>query len=297
MVSAYLCNMEEVLGSAQLPALPHSAIHLLELTKNEDNGPAEYALPIEADPRLAGQILKFINSTYFGFANEVTSIQLGINLVGIRSIKNFALWTAVFSLIPSMQVGRFDIRLLWQDSLRRARFAQAMSKYQNVAVPNEDLFTAALLQDLAIPILMREFPNEYPKMFEYRVEEGGSLSEIEKEIFGWNHASAGSFVARSWKLPETLCRHIENHTKIDPRWSLSNALVGQFIVSLSALLPDSFSKKWHEREAFCQSFDRINRPRRPLDEFFSLVDKEMEQFAPLLKLNTPGRSLALYLED
>ena len=76
MVSAYLCNMEEVLGSAQLPALPHSAIHLLELTKNEDNGPAEYALPIEADPRLAGQILKFINSTYFGFANEVTSIQL-----------------------------------------------------------------------------------------------------------------------------------------------------------------------------------------------------------------------------
>ena len=104
MVSAYLCNMEEVLGSAQLPALPHSAIHLLELTKNEDNGPAEYALPIEADPRLAGQILKFINSTYFGFANEVTSIQLGINLGGIRSIKNFALWTAVFSLIPSMQV-------------------------------------------------------------------------------------------------------------------------------------------------------------------------------------------------
>ena len=63
MVSAYLCNMEEVLGSAQLPALPHSAIHLLELTKNGDNGPSEYALPIEADPRLAGQILKLINST------------------------------------------------------------------------------------------------------------------------------------------------------------------------------------------------------------------------------------------
>ena len=181
MVSAYLCNMEEVLGSAQLPALPHSAIHLLELTKNEDNGPAEYALPIEADPRLAGQILKFINSTYFGFANEVTSIQLGINLVGIRSIKNFALWTAVFSLIPSMQVGRFDIRLLWQDSLRRALFAQAMSKYLNVDVPNEDLFTAALLQDLAIPILMREFPNEYPKMFEYRVEKEDHCLKLKKK--------------------------------------------------------------------------------------------------------------------
>ena len=297
MASTYLCDMEDVLGTAQLPALPHSAIHLLELTKNDDNGPSEYAAPIEADPGLAGQILKFVNSSYFGFRNEVTSVRLAINLVGIRTIKNFSLWSAVFSLTPGMQVGRFDIRLLWQDSLRRALFAQELGKHLKVDSQNEDLFTAALLQDLAVPILMKEFPNEYPKMFECRIEEGLPLADIEREIFGWTHAAAGAFIARSWKLPDALCRQIENHTKIDPRWSLSKALTGQLIISLSALLPDSFSEQWHDQDSFKINFDKINRPARPLEDFFAIVDKEMEQFAPLLKLKTPSRSLISYLED
>mgnify|MGYP000866037707 CR=1 FL=1 len=47
-------SLKELLGSAQLPALPQSAIRLLELSQNPDNGPAEFAVPIEADPGLTG---------------------------------------------------------------------------------------------------------------------------------------------------------------------------------------------------------------------------------------------------
>ncbi|MCE9527487.1 MAG: HDOD domain-containing protein [Planctomycetales bacterium] len=117
-------DLKDLLRSAQLPALPQSAIRLLELSQDPDNGPVEFAVPIEADPGLTGQVLKFVNSSYFGFSREISSVKLAITLVGIRTIKNFALWSAVFSLMPNPRCGPFDLKSLWQDSLRRALFAR-----------------------------------------------------------------------------------------------------------------------------------------------------------------------------
>ena len=111
-------DLKKVLCNAQLPALPQSAIRLLEMSRDPDNGPAEFAAPIESDPGLAGQVLRFVNSSYFGFSKEISSVKLAITLVGIRTIKNFALWSAVFSLMPNPKCGPFDLRSLWQDSLR-----------------------------------------------------------------------------------------------------------------------------------------------------------------------------------
>src|SRR5688572_2571556 len=121
-------GLKELLSSAQLPALPQSAIRLLELSQNPDNGPAEFAQPIESDPGLTGQVLKFVNSSYFGFSREISSVKLAITLVGIRTIKNFSLWSAVFSLMPNPKCGPFDLKSLWQDSLRRGIFARAFGK-------------------------------------------------------------------------------------------------------------------------------------------------------------------------
>jgi HD-like signal output (HDOD) protein len=121
-------GLKELLNSAQLPALPQSAIRLLELSQNPDNGPAEFAVPIESDPGLTGQVLKFVNSSYFGFSREISSVKLAITLVGIRTIKNFSLWSAVFSLMPNPKCGPFDLKALWQDSLRRALFSRAFGK-------------------------------------------------------------------------------------------------------------------------------------------------------------------------
>ena len=55
-------NLTELLTGAQLPALPQSAIRFLELSQGPDNGPPEFAAPIESDPGLTGQVLQFVNS-------------------------------------------------------------------------------------------------------------------------------------------------------------------------------------------------------------------------------------------
>ena len=95
-------QLVQLVAKAQLPALPQSAIRLLELSQDSENGPPEYAVPIEADPGLTSQILRFVNSSFFGFAQEVANVRLAIALVGVKTIRNFALWNAVFSLMPNL---------------------------------------------------------------------------------------------------------------------------------------------------------------------------------------------------
>ncbi len=286
-------DLKKLLTGAQLPALPQSAIRLLELSQDPDNGPSEFTIPIESDPGLAGQVLRFVNSSYFGFSREISSVKLAITLVGIRTIKNFALWSAVFSLMPNPRCGPFDLRSLWQDSLRRALFARALAKLLGMKEPEEP-FAAALLQDMAVPLLAKEAPQLYEKLLQAR-DSGVRLSALEKHACGWTHAQAGGIMARGWNLPESFAVLVESHLDIE-RWVCQSvAEAGKLSVALSGLLPCAVDLTWGEHAKFDEYYQKVCPAGGPsVSEILAQIDGEFTEFAPLLKLTTSGKSLVDY---
>lgn len=279
----------QLLAKAQLPALPQSAMRLLELSHDAENGPPEYAVPIEADPGLTSQILRFINSSFFGFAEEVTSVRLAITLVGVKTIRNFALWNAVFSLMPNPKCGPFELRTLWQDSLRRGLFARALGRHLQACDP-EELFTAALLQDLAVPLLAAELPDEYSELLTLRGR-GQRLSQLEQERFGWTHGDAAALVTRRWRLPASFAANVAHHSSFSDCRALPSQVVG-----LSALLPTEADNDWSELAEFQSAYDTIGAASIPVADLFAFVDHEFAEFAPVLQLAGPTRSLACWLD-
>jgi HD-like signal output (HDOD) protein len=283
-------NLQELLATAQLAALPQSAIRLLELSQDPDNGPNEFAVPIETDPGLAGQVLRFVNSSYFGFSREISSVRLAITLVGIRTIKNFALWSAVFNLMPNPRCGPFDLRSLWQDSLRRGLFARAFGKTLGLR-DTEELFAAALLQDMAVPLLAKELGVRYAELLEARAG-GRRLSDLEREAFGWTHAEAGAAMANAWRLPASFAEMIEGHTELKTWLEKSDAKPGVLAIALSAHLPAASDQVWSDRDLFADAFRRLARPGSTTAvEILTQVDEEFNDFAPVLKVARPKRSL------
>ena len=284
-------DLKKVLVGAQLPALPQSAIRLLELSQDPENGPAEFAIPIESDPGLTGQVLRFVNSSYFGFSREISSIKLAITLVGIRTIKNFALWSAVFSLMPNPMCGPFDLKSLWQDSLRRALLARTIAKLLNSKEPEES-FAAALLQDMAVPLLAKEMPQLYEKLLESRQDGKVRLSFLENKLFGWTHAEAAGIMARQWNLPDEFATLVENHQNVE-RWMPDpKKESGKLAVALSALLPSTADSFWNERELFEEYYGKVcPAGGPPMKELLDHTDGEFENFAPVLKLASPKKSL------
>ena len=281
-------DLKQMLDRAQLPALPQSAIRLLELSQDPENGPAEFAVPIESDPGLTGQVLRFVNSSYFGFVQEISSIKLAIALVGIRTIKNFSLWSSVFSLMPNPKCGLFDLKGLWQDSVRRALFARKFGKMLELAEA-EELFAAALLQDMAVPLLAKELPSEYQSLFEARNDSTVRLSDLEQERFGWTHAEAGALMALGWKLPESFASLIKSHVDDLDGPQLSAA---ESTMCLAARLPSTFDRQWAERESFAEAYAALAGKDAPaVAGVLEEVDRDFGEFAPILKLAVPAQTL------
>jgi HD-like signal output (HDOD) protein len=281
-------SLDRILTGAQLPALPQSAIRLLELSQNPKNGPAEFALPIESDPGLTGQVLKFVNSSYFGFSREISSVKLAITMVGIRTIKNFSLWSAVFSLMPNPKCGPFDLKCLWIDSLRRGLFARSMGKLLGMKEA-EECFAAALVQDMAVPLLSKALPQEYVTLLNQR--EGGKarLSQLEQERFGWNHAQAAAKMARQWNLPDEFADLIETHTQL----AAGNSSRSHVAVALSAHLPVSTDEIWLDAARFESHYQTVLGGKGPtVLELLAQIDHEFLEFAPVLKIVAPSKTLA-----
>jgi HD-like signal output (HDOD) protein len=290
-------HLEKLLTGAQLPALPQSAIRLLELSQNPDYGAHQFAVPIESDPGLTSQVLRFVNSSYFGFRQEICSVKQAITLVGTRTIKNFALWSAVFSLMPNPQCGPFDLRSLWQDSLRRGIFARRFGKSLRLA-EFEDLFAASLLQDMAVPLLATELPKEYHQLLDNRHGGQHRLSDLERERFGWTHADAGAVIARTWHLPDSFASIISKHADFNGCSEAEGpGSVGLHVVRLSAMLPPACDTEWHERDAFISGFEQLSGPTgQSVQQMLEQVDREFVEFAPVLKLAQPSRALADFLQ-
>ncbi len=289
-------DLSRILQAAQLPALPQSAITLLDLSQDPENGPQEFSQPIEADPGLAGQILKFVNSSYFGFSREISNVKMAITLVGIRTIKNFSLWSAVFSLMPNPKCGPFDLKMLWQDSLRRGLFARAMGRLLGLKEA-EEAFSAALLQDMAIPLLAKDLPTEYVSLLAAR-DEGQRLSDLEQVQFGWNHAQAAAEMARLWKMPATFAQLLERHTTIETARPTTPVEIAQGAVSLSALLPSVRDTRWFDCARFETVFHGWCSQQAPATaEMLARIDREFAEFAPVLKLATPAKTLVAWYEE
>jgi HD-like signal output (HDOD) protein len=276
-------NLDKVVSGEKLPALPQSAVELLRLSHNPKNGPVELAVPIESDPGLAMQVLRFVNSSYFGFARKISTVRSALMLVGADAVKNFVLWSALFSSIPDPKCGSFDLKVAWQDSLRRALFARTLAKKLGVSEA-DDPFPAALLQDVALPLLIKAAPQVYAQLLADRSRDGGRLSEMERRAFGWTHAEAGAVLCRKWNLPERLASLIEDHVETDPCIG-ANGNASKAAVALSALLPSTLDSVWAERELFDRLFEQTMPSKVPeIANLFGEVDRQYSELAPMLRL-------------
>ncbi|MEL7266327.1 MAG: HDOD domain-containing protein [Planctomycetota bacterium] len=289
-------SLEQIIDNGQLPALPHSAIALLQLSQNPNAGPAEFAPPILADPGLTGQVLRFVNSSFFGFSREIASVQQALSLIGTRAVTNFALWNAVFSVIPNPQFGQFDLKSLWQDSLRRANLSRALAS-RIPGCESDDVFVGALLQDMAIPLLMKSMPREYEQLLDQRESGNSRLSDLEKDCFGWTHADAAGLIAAKWKLPQRFIRLVQGHTDFEglmQRLAAGDAEVRDTAcVALAALVPSCRDNEWPEMDAFFNGFEILaNGQPLSLLEICEEVDDQTSEYAPLLQVPVPSVGLA-----
>jgi HD-like signal output (HDOD) protein len=115
---------------------------------------------------------------------------------------------------------------------------------------------------------------------------------LENELFGWDHAQAAAALCRNWRLPEEFAILIERHPNVDELLNGSNARTDAACVAIASLLPSCRDDCWEERDQFIDALDKITGEILvDLDEMMKSVDESFAEFAPLMKLAVPERTL------
>ena len=186
-------------------------MRVIELTKNPATSAKELETAIGQDLALTAGILRQANSAYYGYARRISSLQEAVVMLGFQVVQGIAMSAAIAPLLKIKLVGyEIDQEGLWKHSLLTAMAAKQLCRHSKL--PYGDVaFTAGILHDigkLVISIYIQEVGNHIlKKVTETKV----SYVELEEKIIGYNHATVGGFLAKSWSLPEDLTEAISYH--------------------------------------------------------------------------------------
>ncbi|MDO0822055.1 HDOD domain-containing protein [Desulfosporosinus nitroreducens] len=205
-------KLEHVLKRVQaLPPLPTSALRVIALTKNPATTVKELETVIGQDPSLTAGILRQANSAYYGYARRISSLQEAIVMLGFQVTQGLAMASAVAPLLKNNLIGyEIEQEGLWKHSMLTAMTAKRLCQYHKL--PFGDVaFTAGLLHDIGKLVISIYVQEVGPFLVEKVKEVKLSYSELEEKVIGYNHATVGGFLARTWFLPEDLVSAISYH--------------------------------------------------------------------------------------
>ncbi len=197
----------------RMPSLSTTVTKVLEICDRSTTSPNDLNRVISLDPVLTGQVLKLINSAYYSLPNQITTLTRAIIMLGLNTVKNLALSTAVLGSLKTRATGQtLPMDGFWTHTICAGVTAKAMAARKGVpANLLEEYFVAGLLHDLGKIPLCARFPVEYGQALELARLEQGALERAEVLVFGIDHGEVGRLIAEKWKLSSTLVQTLAHH--------------------------------------------------------------------------------------
>jgi len=102
-----------------LPVPKGQIMQLIQYTLGEDTQIDKLTQLISMNPVLTAQLLGMVNSSFFGFRQQVKTISDAVVAMGLKSLRNLILCFAVKETLSKNDIPGFDIDIFWEDSIRR----------------------------------------------------------------------------------------------------------------------------------------------------------------------------------
>lgn len=195
-------------------SLPEVVIKVTELVQDPNSSAAQLSRILSHDPGLTSKVLRLVNSAYYGFPKQISSVQHAVMILGFTTMKGLALSSSIYKIFApkSGAIVAMDYKKLWKHFLITAIIARKIYKYL-YQQDDADIFSAAILHDIGKIILdqydhsnyinvlhhLKKFPNEH------------TCVELEEKFCGADHQEIGYLIAENWNLPENLADVIHYH--------------------------------------------------------------------------------------
>ena len=205
-----LVNAQWLIDSIQFPAVPEAVTALQkEVAKSEPD--ADYITEIiSGDIKLSGMLLKQVNSAAYGLSNKVNSIAQAVVILGLKSLKNVLLASALREALGDQS--EFDSDF-WKQANATAVVSEALSQAV-FGVSSEDAFLAGLFQDAGVLICEKKHAR-YNEVYRHSHSIIASILDFDRKILKTTHMAVSYLLTKQWELPERICDAILLSHNID----------------------------------------------------------------------------------
>ncbi len=192
-------NLDELKAADRLPSPSGTALAIMQLVQQNDASVQKLAQLVKSDPALSGRILRFANSAAFGARRPIADIQAAVMMMGMQTVRNFALSLSLIGNNSKGHCQEFDYEAYWSQSLAMSVSIAAITARELTVVPEES-FTLGLLGDIGSLALATAWSEIYGKCL--GAAKGEQLLALERERFAIDHNALSLMLLADWGFPE-----------------------------------------------------------------------------------------------
>ncbi|MCK5076419.1 MAG: HDOD domain-containing protein [Calditrichia bacterium] len=206
-------DVKKVLSSIDtLPSLPALYKQIMEKLQDPDSSIKDIADIIKKDVGMTAQILKIVNSSFFGFFNQVSDPVQAVSLLGLNTVKTLVLSIEIFASFKTDKEIKFSFNDLWEHSSLTGILARTIAKdITDEKHKIEDAFMAGFLHDIGILVLVSKLPEEYTRILQIAQNENITLWDAEYNVLSSSHTEVGAYLLGLWGFGDNIVEAIARH--------------------------------------------------------------------------------------
>ena len=195
-------DLRRVLGGMELPTIPGVVTMAIEQVSAPECDMRQVAETVSRDPGLSARILSVVNSAAYAPRNPIVGVSQAVTMFGKNQLESMLISLAASRATSQAAAPGFDLAAFWQKAAWKASAAGTLSRRFDRARSSEN-FSAALLQDIAIPLLVSGHPRYKSVLADWQ-SGSGELIQLERNAFGWDHYEVAGWLFDEWGFPEKL---------------------------------------------------------------------------------------------
>lgn len=204
---------EAIAKIEDIPTIPAILGEILRITSSEKSSAKDLGQIIYTDQSMAAKVLKMANSAFYGFTQQIKSIDRAIVILGFDEVRAIAVAMSVFDSIYLRKGGVYYSRLRsWKHSFLCGIGTRVLAELFKMGKNLEsELFVGGLIHDIGKVLMDRYFPQSFARVLELVEETSMTMECAEEKIFGFDHALLAGGLLRKWKLPDQLTDMVIYH--------------------------------------------------------------------------------------